>query len=203
MVDRGSLSASKLKDQAWFDLAMREYEMHQESIHKFDAERRGVRNWAVTTAGAAFVAAVTQAQPLILAAALISTALFWWLECTYAFYEQGVFHRLKNLDEMVNAYISDEHGGGAGSEGPPEVMAPDQYTFGTAYAYRDPRDGEARNPLLHREFFRTVMRRWGALDHLHVFYLFLFSFITCGVLLGAFGVWGVEPPPEACCIEAG
>lgn len=103
------------------DLVLREYELHQKAIEKFDGHRFQIRNWSILIVVAIVTVAVQSDEPGVALIALVAAGVFAVAEAFHLALTLSVIDRATDLEELLVP--------GA----PPEVLM--AYHFGVSSAY--------------------------------------------------------------------
>lgn len=130
-------------------LAMREYELHQQAIQKFDGHRLQTRNWAVVVITAALAIAFSSAAPAIAVLAVAATGAFAVSEALHMALTLSVIQRTEELEPLIRPTAT------------PEQLS--EYQFGVSSAYRE------RTSLSKAAKLLFSRNRW----HISFFYLAL------------------------------
>lgn len=156
-------------------LLLREYELHQQAIEKFDGHRLQIRNWAVVVVVATLTFAYTSDSPVTALIAMCGAVAFAVSEALHMAITLSVIQRATELEPLLAPDAS--------------VKALAAYRFGVSSAYRD------RTTLLGAARLLMSRSRW----HITFFYVAL----TLGAALSALIIVGTTSTSNETSVKPG
>ncbi|MCB2014908.1 MAG: hypothetical protein R3E11_12110 [Sphingobium sp.] len=89
------------------DLLIKEWEICENAISRYDSLHFQVRGWAVSAFGALAATAITIQDQNLLLLAIGVTAIFWLVESNFKLYQKTFIHRTREVQQLLRGDVSE------------------------------------------------------------------------------------------------